>query len=186
MSTGRRRRRTALLHEMISRRQGPMFPGNLVAQEARDTSLQIVMDMIDSQEIDGFLPRGTIQRVVEEQQVVYPWLTRYQIDGLRKRRTSIMRKERQQQQQLLEHGQEENDRNDSDFNSIDSDRTYDARADPVGDDDDNQEFDADAVGDAMEVLYPSVVIPRNTVRLDSVSYPTSVGRKKGTTHVKLN
>ena len=77
MSTGRRRRRAALLHEMISRRQGPMFPGNLVAQEARDTSLQIVMDLIDSQEIDGFLPRGTIQRVVEEQQVVYPWLTRY-------------------------------------------------------------------------------------------------------------
>ena len=61
-----------------------------------------------------------------------------------------------------------------------------AYTDHVCDDDDNQEFDANAVGDEMEVLYPSVVTPLNTVGLDSVSYPTSVGRKKGTTHVKKN
>lgn len=61
-----------------------------------------------------------------------------------------MRQERHQQQRLY---QEENSY--SDFDSIHSDRTYDARAmytiaytDPVGDD----MFDADAVSDEMAAL----------------------------------
>ena len=52
---------------LLAARQGPMFPGNQVIQQAMDNTLQEVMDHIDSHEIDGFLSRrGTIQRVVEE------------------------------------------------------------------------------------------------------------------------
>ena len=45
------------------------------------------MNDIDLHEVGGRLPRGINQRVVvDANRVIYPWLTRYQIDVLRKRR----------------------------------------------------------------------------------------------------
>ena len=37
-AAARQRCRAGLLRKMISRQQGPMFPGNQIAQEARDSS----------------------------------------------------------------------------------------------------------------------------------------------------
>ena len=91
----RRRRR----RQQLMARQGPMFPGNREAQSARNHTLERVMCIIDSKEENGRLPRGIIQEVVEQQRKVYPWLTRYQIDGLRKRRR---RAEEQHNDHLLD------------------------------------------------------------------------------------
>ena len=85
------RRRRHRRNMQLQNRQGPMFPGNKVAASARDTILQTIMDDIDSKEVRGRLPSGTIKRVVDANQVIYPWLTRYQIDGLRKRRVNLRR-----------------------------------------------------------------------------------------------
>ena len=73
------RRRRHRRNMQLQNRQGPMFPGNKVAASARDTILQTIMDDIDSKEVRGRLPSGTIKRVVDANQVIYPWLMRYQI-----------------------------------------------------------------------------------------------------------
>ena len=94
------RRRRHRRNMQLQNRQGPMFPGNKVAASARDTILQTIMDDIDSKEVRGRLPSGTIKRVVDANQVIYPWLTRYQIDGLHRHRAS-------QRYELAMHAEEE-------------------------------------------------------------------------------
>ena len=105
----------------LDNRQGPMFLGNKITATARDNPLQTVMNDIDSHEINGVLPHGTIQRVVDANRVVYPWITRYQIDVLRKRRVTHRRElaidaAAVERQQFM---------NDNGFDSFDSDHIAD-------------------------------------------------------------
>ena len=85
-----------------------MFPGDQLAQSARDDALKRVMGIINSHEEKGRLPRGIIQEVVDIQKKVYPWLTRYQIDGLRKRRSAEFRsaKQNDEDEEDVEEGDE--------------------------------------------------------------------------------
>ena len=80
------------------------------------------MEEIDSQEVRGRLPSGTIKRVVDVNQVIYPWLTRYQIDGLRKRRVNLRR-----QSEAAAAAQREEDDLYS-FDSFDSDHIPDEKS----------------------------------------------------------
>ena len=141
----------------LDNRQGPMFAGNKVAATARDNTLQTVMNDIDSHEVNGLLPHGTIQRVVDANRVVYPWLTRYQIDGLRKRRLTH-RRELAIEEAAAERQQFMDD------NSIDS---FDS-------------FDSDHIADEA-LLYTAVVSDPLFVGSTVGRKKGSVGRKKGST-----
>ena len=78
MSVARRRRhrRAMVWYWPTDKETNVMFPGNRAAAATlRDNTLQSVMNSIDSHEVRGVLPRGTIQRVVDENRVVvFPWL----------------------------------------------------------------------------------------------------------------
>ena len=163
MSVARRRRHRRAM--VLTNRQGPMFPGNRAAATLRDNTLQSVMNSIDSHEVRGVLPRGTIQRVVDENRVVFPWLTRYQIDGLRRRRASHRR-------ELAIHLEEEA--------NLEREEDKDDLAMSIHDHDDIQFIEGYDSFDSDDIDYdPSL----NTALVsDSTVFAATIGRKKGSTN----
>ena len=163
MSVARRRRHRRAM--VLANRQGPMFPGNRAAATLRDNTLQSVMNLIDSHEVRGVLPRGTIQRVVDENRVVFPWLTRYQIDGLRRRRASHRR-------ELAIHLEEEA--------NLEREEDKDDLAMSIHDHDDIQFIEGYDSFDSDDIDYdPSL----NTALVsDSTVFAATIGRKKGSTN----
>ena len=155
----RRRRR-----QQLRTRQGPMFPGNREAQTARNDTLERVMSIIDSKEENGRLPRGIIQEVVEQQRQVYPWLTRYQIDGLRKRRSAELRRAKQDNEVDVE---EEGDQ--FFLRNVEGDKLFLQNNSEDSDDNDSD----DDIIEQQTFLEETVA--------DDATFAYSVGRKKGST-----
>ena len=77
-------------HDRRQQKNGPLFAGMSVAREAKTAALERAMLRIDSHEdpASGYLPKGIIAAVLKEEQVANNWMTRFQIDGLRKRRNT--------------------------------------------------------------------------------------------------
>ena len=60
---------------LLANRQGPMFPGNRSTATLRDNTLQSVINDTDFHKVRGILPYGIMQRFVDKNRVVHPWLT---------------------------------------------------------------------------------------------------------------
>ena len=148
-----------------------MFPGNQLAQSARDDSLNRVMSIIDSHGGKGCLPREIIQEVVDQQEKVYPWLTWYQIDGLHKRRSAEFCHAKQRDEDDVEEGDELFQyKGDSDDSSYDKEDIY-TMADDFN----------DGVGLANDFDNEAGLFTAAKTVKDDATFSYSVGQKKGST-----